>query len=297
MRRLLTAACAFAFAVGLLGATEARADQLDCSVTVGVCTGGTNTTTLSGATLYFFNGAWWTTGQPQATGSGVIDSFVRISDNATTVSGTNMSFRPLPDDENNSPTFTHDLGKVNTPIVTILGIDYYEFLLDINQNTGGNNEFLTLDNLHLCAGGAGANPEAGSCVDDNVNGAANGDDSATAATAALGYNFDTADANNADNDWVYLNYSLNSGSGSGDMFVYIPVSSVGAGTNLYLWSQFGADRAALNPPAGNNDGFEEWAVRTVNPISPVPEPTSMFLLGTGLAGLGTFARKRMNRKS
>jgi len=46
---------------------------------------------------------------PQATGSGVIDSFVRISTNDLIEEGYNTSGRPVPYDENTSPTFTHDL--------------------------------------------------------------------------------------------------------------------------------------------------------------------------------------------
>ena len=65
---------------------------------------------------------------------------------------------------------------------------------------------------------------------------------------------------------IRLDYSLNAGSGSGDMFLYVldavfdAVFTAGF-TNVILYSQFG-----LNPgPNRSNDGFEEWA--TLNGVT------------------------------
>lgn len=247
----LTGAAVIAGCIGLVSATSARAATLDC--------------TAGCAPYVSFAGALWTTTDTQATGSGVIDSFVRISDNGDVISGMNTSARPLTQDENNSPTFTHDIQGVNVPVVDISGADYYEFLLDINQT--GADPFLSLSELDLCWSASGNQTILAS---------------ATTCAGNLIYSLDAGADNN-----VVLDYSDNSGSGSGDLFVYIPVSGfVTDPTYLYLWSEFG-----IPAPDQNNDGFEEWAVRTPNPIS-VPEPASLLLLGVGLASLGGYARRK-----
>src|SRR5512145_327412 len=72
----------------------------------------------------FIDAAFFQQIDPRATGSGVIDPFVRISANTDLEEGYNTSGRPLQYDENSSPTFTHDLLLSAVPIVNIGGTDY-----------------------------------------------------------------------------------------------------------------------------------------------------------------------------
>jgi hypothetical protein len=199
----------------------------------------------------------WTAEQP--TGSGVIDSFVRIQSNDDIEQGYNTSFRPVQFDENTSPVFTRDLLLSTVSIVNIGGTDYRQFLLDINQT--GSDPLLSLDELQVFLGSTGG-------LHDYPTG-----------LGSLIYDLDAGS-----DSWIVLDASLNSGSGSGDMFAYIP-NDLFTGSNqyVYLYSLFGEHYA-------NNGGFEEWAVLEQNGV-PVPEPGILGLLAAGFFGLPLFKRK------
>jgi hypothetical protein len=93
---------------------------------------------------------------------------------------------------------------------------------------------------------------------------------------------------------VQLDASLNQGSGSGDMLLYVPVAAFAGGTsstNVIFFSQFG------NPPGAfaTNDGFEEWAV--LKGVVPIPEPGTLALAVSSLATFGVAGLRRLRRRS
>jgi hypothetical protein len=74
----------------------------------------------------------------QPTGTGYIDSFVRIQGAASgggAEQGYNTTARPLQFDENKSPQFTRSLALGQVPVVMVDGVAYREFLLDINKKS------------------------------------------------------------------------------------------------------------------------------------------------------------------
>jgi len=203
------------------------------------------------------------------TGTGVIDSFVRIQGTGNE-QGYNTDFRPLQYDELTAANFTRSLLLTAVPIVTISGTAYREFSLDINQV--GSDPLLTLNRIIITTWSA-----------PNLSGATAVDGTAYAGTAAN--LFPVADAPVYDSglgNTIELNYNLNAGSGKGDMFLYVP-SSLFSGQYVYLYSEFGFG------PNDTNDGFEEWAVRTAGPV--VPEPSTLLIL-CGFIGAGAIVQRR-----
>lgn len=274
------AAVVWPLAVGamMLATTSATAAQVD------LATG--NSGEINGALFV------WTDTQP--TGTGYIDSFVRIQGKASggMEQGYNTSGRPFAFDEKDPINFTHDLQMKDLGAgVNINGVEYYQFLLDVNE-PGGNKSLISLDSLKLFTS------DTGSKTTSDIN--------------SLGtLRYDMGD------NWVLLDASRNSGSGSGDMNAFIP-KSLFAGASpddyLYLYSKMGANVAAN---AEAHAGFEEWAnVRhegggttggtsggttgepasggttggstggTTGGPSPVPEPSTYALLGSLLAMAG-----------
>jgi len=222
------------------------------------------------------NGAIYTNTNIQAAGSGVLNSFVRVSSaNNTYVRGYNTSARGVAYDENTSPTFTHDLALSAVPVVTIGGVAYRQFLLDINQQS--SNPLETLSNVQIrmgAASGSGAAPAWGSGVGSLIY-------QMNAAT------WDGVTGPNPYTNRVELNYNLEPGSGGADMYLYVPDALFVGGTNVFLYSEFG-------DPNPNNDGYEEWATLTPGPVVPLPSAAWAGLSClAGVAVLGGVRRHRM----
>lgn len=212
----------------------------------------------------FINGGYFVQVPDQTTGTGVIEPFVRIQANGTE-EGYNTDLKPMKDVK--TGIWTHEITLAEIPVVKLGGIDYYEFLLDINQNQGQDHEILSLNELEIYT---------------KTGPLASADEYSDLAAATKVWDMDAL----AD-ETITLDYSLNAGSGSGDMKAYIPVSAIGNdGTkNLYLYSKFG-------DPHQSNDGFEEWAVIKAPTTTSVPDGGStLALMGSGIAAIGFFARR------
>jgi len=212
------------------------------------------------------NGAWFYEVGAASTGSGVIQSFVRINTNDPIEEGYNTDARPVQYDENTSPTFTRSLLLSAVPLVEMDGTPYREFLLDINQDKTTEGRLLSLDTIEIYQAGSG-----------NLTGHPGG-------LGTLIYDLDAG----ADN-WILLDYGLNTGSGSGDMFAYIPDSLFIDEDYVYLYSMFGASETSAHP---NTSGFEEWSVRKLADTPPmVPAPGALLLATLGLGLVGQLRRR------
>jgi hypothetical protein len=229
-----------------------------------------------------FNGAIFEEVSPQPTGTGYIDSFLRLQHNGTE-EGYNTSARPFQYDQKEPIQYTHDIQLKDVPVVTIDGVEYREFYLDINEADSAGKELISLDELRIYLSPTG-----------NLSGYNTNSEKLSRLTAI--YDMDGGLPKGEDN-YIVLNYSLNSGSGSGDMVAYIP-NSLFTGSSeqfVYLYSKFGM-QSGMEADDGSDAGFEEWWLKgtsTEDPVTPVPEPATVLLFGTALAlGLRRRAMKR-----
>lgn len=224
------------------------------------------------------NGAhfFWTAAHP--TGSGVIQSFLRIGSNEGEIEGYNTDAKSYQFDEKGGG-FTHSLLISDIPQVN----GYFQFLLDINQRSSVPDSLLSMHELVFFRGSKNDVNEFDSASQTFA------DDPGAVKAWDL-------DAGPDGNSVVEMDYGLNPGSGWGDVIVYVPVSLfTGTGEYLYLYSAFGV-------PNPNNAGYEEWAVMGDGGDpqgGPVPPATPLPLAAAGglvlLATIG--AGNRRNRIS
>jgi hypothetical protein len=206
--------------------------------------------------------------QPQPTGTGVIQPFLRVQASPTE-QGYNTS-GGTPFDDKAGP-WTHDIkfSDLQSTAVTVNGTAYFKVLVDLNE-PNGTKSTISLENIQFYT-------------------SANGSQTTTnlSSLGTLRYSLDTAGGDNQ----VLFDAGRNHGSGSGDAFFYIPATAF-AGTNandfVYMYVNFGS---ADDTTAG---GFEEFAL--VRNLAPVPEMSALFPIIGLLVAVGStriLRRRRM----
>jgi hypothetical protein len=272
-KRLLPA-LGLAFAVMLIAAPRASASECDLYAAASSC---------------LFNGGIYNVVAPHPTGTGVVQSFLRVQQKGTE-QGFNTDARPMACDgvtcdDKTDPNFTRNLLTSSVPVVTINGHTYRQFFLDINEpaSQGNTQNYLTLDQVEVYVSNNASLTTHSSASGGSLTGATKVYD---------------MDSGNTDN-FVNLDYVLvGGGSGYGDMVLYVPDDGLFNGNNyVYLFSQFGC--TTCSGGGGNNAwtkyqsqaGFEEWWVKGSNSTqTAVPEPGTLALLGSG--AIAAFARRR-----
>ena len=277
-----------------LGIIPASAAVVDLTVNGGTTdyTGPcTNTAGVGLVASCVINGASYVWVDSQSTGTGVIDPFVRIQANGAE-QGLNTDAVPQsPENDAKSGIWTHSTLLSDFGGFDVGGVRYIRFLLDINETASGtpSEGHLVLNDVEIflipLAAGGSLNSHA-----DLVG--------AAGSIKVFDQAPDASGQGNTNDNFVKLLYDLNSGSGAGDMFLYVPLANFQPYANdasqyyLYLWSRFGDyAKAGLGAEYDSNDGFEEWN----NPLDtlPIPEPTQFLgLLIVGVPVVWQYVRRR-----
>lgn len=205
------------------------------------------------------NGAIFEQFDVKASGTGVFDSFLRIGDEKSATSGYNTD--GIVEFDTKGDIHTHSIRLNEVPIVDIGGIKYREFLLDTNEPGAANKSDVSLDAVKIHLGTVG-----------NLSG--------------YPANFNPAiyDLDAGGDNWIKVNSSLSTGSGSSDIRMLVKNSLfTGSNSYIYLYCEFGSNENA-------ESGFEEWGVRK-GWVEPVPAPGAALLAAFGLGLVSRLKRR------
>jgi hypothetical protein len=209
--------------------------------------------------------------QPQPTGTGYIDPFLRVQANGSEQGYNTSGVTPGTPFDDKAGIWTHDIqfSDLQSTAVSLNGQTYYVIMVDLNEPNGAKST-ISLENLQFYTSATGSK------TTENLS-----------QLGTLRYSLDTAGGDNS----VSFDAARNHGSGSGDAFIYIPATAF-AGTNpndyVYMYVNFGS---ADETTAG---GFEEFAL--VRNLAPVPEMSALFPVVGLLVAVGSthlLRRRRM----
>jgi len=230
-------------------------------------------------------GDLFTENYQQPTGTGVIRPFLSIQRKGQEHgfnSDATIDALLLDDDRSH---WVHSLKMDDIAAVTLAGHTgtYAQFLLDINETNNTSGRLLSMDKLELF-----------STSDPNLTGYSELSFDTGRASDGFGGNATMIYNMDATLDYtVELDYSLNHGSGSGDMYVFIPYSLIqaqqGLGKYLVLYSSFGN-------PNTSSAGFEEWSVLAKPSSPPVFEGGVTPLPSAALGGAGLMSLLALKRR-
>ena len=184
------------------------------------------------------------------TGTGVYNPFLTIQANGTE-QGYNSSIGNF--DTKREPQWNHEIRFSDLQVTTLNGIAYFGFYVDVNEPNSSNQSTISLERLKIFTSATLQNSTS-----TDANGQFNG------SLGTLRYDLDFGGNNSV------LYDDQNSGSGSGDIDIYIPVSLF-AGTQandyVYMYQLWG------NADGMTAGGFEETRLIRGTPI---PELNALF---------------------
>jgi len=203
----------------------------------------------------------------QPAGTGNIDPFLRIQQTGSERGYNTGGAAPLDTKDGNGNDWNAALQLKAIPLITIGGVQYRQFLLDVDQSGNGP---ISLNQIQIFQSSAALAANAYSLPPNqeaSQGTGANGTGGRDAVISFAGLN-PVFQMNLASNNGVDLSQNMEiwidsgHGNGTGDMFLYVQNDAFGANADDYitLFSQFGRPNGSFS----SNSSFEEWAVRTVD---------------------------------
>jgi hypothetical protein len=213
-------------------------------------------------------GALFQTNNDHPTGTGVYDPFLTVQ-NSPWEQGYNSSTGNF--DTKREPVWNHEIKFSDLQVTTINGIAYFGFSVDVNE-PNGSKAGISLDAFSVYTSST-----LQSSTSTNSSGFFNG------SLGTLVYSL-------GNNQVLYTDQ--NTGSGGGDINIYIPVSAF-AGTQandyIYLYQRWG-NSDSTNTTQG---GFEETSL--IRGLAPVPEMSAFFPIVGLLVAVGSTSILRRRR--
>lgn len=176
-------------------------------------------------------------------------------------------------DNGPSDAWNRSIALSDVPLVMREDVTYRRFLLEVDENIGGGDEFISVDQVQILVGGASNSDTESFLLSFPPRLAVGG---------ALVYQMDTAFEDSA----VALNAALNAGNGAGDMLMLVPdaaFSGLSETAVVTLYSELGSlgvDPSGFVGNFGVSGGFEEWS-------APIPEPSTLLLGAFAAAAMMT----------
>lgn len=213
-----------------------------------------------------YGDAVFTIDYTQPAGTGVFDPFLTLQANGTE-QGYNSSTPNF--DTKREPQWNHELLLSDLTKVNVGGVEYFSFLLDINEPNSASTSLISLDALKIY-------------TTSTLQGAV----SDVETLGVKRFDLDLPEDS-------FIKYDdLNSGSGQADIAFFIPTASFLTGPNaasstdyVYMYQKFGTNLAADTSTEG---GFEETRLGGGISFTPVPETSTILpliaVLGVVLGG-------------
>jgi len=280
----------FAIAVAILAVSHSSARA---KVVLDVTTSSPGSVTATAALGGSFTVTYTET---QPTGTGVIDPFLTIQlKDYERGYNTDASPEPL-DTKRSGGGFNRAIQLGDIQSVSLGGVGYLVFLLDVNQANG--NGPISLNQVQFFVSPADVGGTGFSLAEADQGSGNAGSDALIGFSSATEV-FRLNDPQNNGTDLATnkeIQVAGGHGSGSGDMFLYVQSSLFGNDPNAYvtLFSSFGSPTGIYPSSAG----FEEWSYRRGDPsISSAPEPGTLAMAITGLGALGFAGLRRRKARA